>query len=138
MVAHAKRLMIDCLLGSSVEHEITLAGVLHVLLLLLVLRLIVRLMLDVFVGRDEELSRALAKTRYEAHMLMCLLLLLLLLLRMLRLVHVTVISRNIRHAGGLMKLIYGPVRVRSKHGHVFGGVARRVQIECAVDGVEAV
>ena len=135
MVAHAKRLMIDCLLRSSVEHEITLAGVCHVLLLLLMLRLIVRLMLDVFVGRDEELSRALAETRYEAHMLMCLLLL---LLRMLRLVHVIVISRNIGHAGGLMKLIYGPVRVRSKHGHVFGGVARRVQIECAVDGVEAV
>ena len=95
-------------------------------------------MLDVFVGRDEELSRVLAKTRYEVHMLMCLLLLLLLLMLMLRLIHMIVISHNIRHIGGLMKLIYGPVRVRSKHGHVFGGIARRVKIECSVDGVEAV
>ena len=75
----------------------------------------------------------MAKTRYEAHMLMRLLLLLLLL--MLRLIHMIVISHNIRHIRGLMKLIYGPVRVRSKHGHVFGGVARRIQIECSVDGV---
>ena len=50
--------MIDCLLRSSVEHEITMIGIRHVLLLLLLLlmMMIVRLMLDVFVGRDEELS----------------------------------------------------------------------------------